>query len=104
LAELCHRLAGENFNIQPNLKLSLVRPDFAYLWPGISIDHQRNIKAARAGEKRFVLLTPRFSAVRRCAGCSEPLQRFSAVIPRAKPLKRFQLWAVLTTSLKRGVN
>jgi hypothetical protein len=44
------------------LKLALVRPDFAHLWPGITIDHPRNIKAARAREKRFVSLT-RFSAI-----------------------------------------
>jgi hypothetical protein len=54
LAEFRHRLAGENLNIQPNLKLALVRPDFAHLWPGITIDHPRNIKAARVREKRFV--------------------------------------------------
>jgi hypothetical protein len=28
------------------LKLALVRPDFAHLWPGITIDHSGNIKAA----------------------------------------------------------
>jgi hypothetical protein len=54
LAKRCHRLAGENFNIQPNLKLALIRPDFAHLWPGITVNHRRNIKAARAWEKRFV--------------------------------------------------
>src|SRR6266513_2297751 len=54
LAKLCHRLAGENLNIQPNLKFALVRPDFAHLWPGITIDHSRNIKAACLREKRFV--------------------------------------------------
>jgi len=32
----------------------LVRPDFAHLWPGITIDHSGNIKAAWLREKRFV--------------------------------------------------
>jgi len=36
------------------MKLALVRPDFAHLWPGITIDHSRNIKAACLREKRFV--------------------------------------------------
>jgi hypothetical protein len=54
LAEFRHRLAGENLDIQPNLKLALVRPDFAHLWPGITINHSGNIKAAWLREKRFV--------------------------------------------------
>jgi hypothetical protein len=44
LAELRHRLTGKNLDIQPNLKFALVRPDFAHLWPGITIDHQTNIE------------------------------------------------------------
>src|SRR6266446_6512014 len=44
LAKLCHRLTGEHFNFQPDFKLSLVRPDFAHLWPGITVDHARKIK------------------------------------------------------------
>jgi hypothetical protein len=58
LAKVCHRLAGENLNIQPNLKLALVRPDFAHFRPGITVDHPRNIKAARFREKRFVFPRP----------------------------------------------
>src|SRR6266478_6239255 len=54
LAQLCHRLASEDFNLQPNLKLPLVRPDLAHLWPGITIDHFRKIKARGEREKRFV--------------------------------------------------
>src|SRR4030095_8602976 len=53
LAKLCHRLAGEHFNFQPDLKLSLVRPDSAHLRPGITVDHAGKIKAGGASEKRF---------------------------------------------------
>src|SRR5712671_5367919 len=53
LAKLCHRLAGEHFNFQPDFKLSLVRPDFAHLRPGITVDHAGNIKATAVSEKRF---------------------------------------------------
>src|SRR5215467_2441214 len=44
LAKLCHGLAGEHFNFQPDLKLSFVRPDFGHLWPGITVDHAGKIK------------------------------------------------------------
>src|SRR5947207_2397123 len=63
LAELCHRLAGEDFNLQPNLKLSLVRPDLAHLRSGITIDHSRNIKAACLREKRFISNVPSIGAL-----------------------------------------
>src|SRR5512133_1825928 len=53
LAKLCHCLAGEHFNFQPDLKLALVRPDFAHLGPGIAVDHGGNIKATAVSEKRF---------------------------------------------------
>src|SRR5262245_8533145 len=53
LAQLCHRLAGEHLNFQPDLKLSLVRPDFAHLRPRITVDHTGIIKARRIGGKRF---------------------------------------------------
>src|SRR6266699_699835 len=53
LAKLRHRLAGEHFNLQPDLKLALVRPDFAHLRPGITVDHAGNIKATAVSEKRF---------------------------------------------------
>src|SRR5207244_1330611 len=55
LAKLRHRLAGEHLDLQPNLKLTFVRPDFAHLWPGIAIDHSGKIKAGGLGEKRFSL-------------------------------------------------
>src|SRR5438552_17037354 len=54
LAQLRHRLAGEDFNLQPNLKLPLVRPDLVHFWPGITIDHSPKIKASGEREKRFV--------------------------------------------------
>src|SRR3954454_18208390 len=53
LAKLCHCLAGQHFDLQPNFKLALVRPDFAHLWPGITVDHAGNIKATGVTEKRF---------------------------------------------------
>src|SRR5438876_12358646 len=54
LAKLRHRLAGEHFNLQPNLELALVRPDFAHLWPRITVDHCIKIKAVDLREKCFV--------------------------------------------------
>jgi hypothetical protein len=53
LAKLRHRLTGEQLNLQPNLELALVRPDFAHLWPGIAVDHSGKIKPAGLTEKRF---------------------------------------------------
>ncbi|HXI74596.1 MAG TPA: hypothetical protein VNG94_03360, partial [Pyrinomonadaceae bacterium] len=50
-------LAGKHLNLQPNLKLTFVRPDFAHLWPGITIDHSGKIKADGSGEKRFSTTT-----------------------------------------------
>src|SRR6266487_2037594 len=54
LAKIRHRLAGEHLNIQPDLKLALIRPDFAHLWPGITINHCVKIKATDVREKCFV--------------------------------------------------
>jgi hypothetical protein len=53
LAKLSHRLAGEHFNLEPNLKLTLIRPNSLHLWPGITIDHQRKVKAGGLSGKRF---------------------------------------------------
>ncbi len=39
LAELGHRLAGEQFNLEPDLEFALVCPDVAHLRPRITIDH-----------------------------------------------------------------
>jgi hypothetical protein len=44
LAELGHRLAGEQFDFQPDLEFAFVRPDLAHLRPGITINHCRKIK------------------------------------------------------------
>jgi len=41
--------------LQPNFKLALIRPDFAHLRPGITVDHAGNIKATAVSEKRFRL-------------------------------------------------
>jgi hypothetical protein len=57
LAKIRHRLAGKHFNFQPNLKLALVRPDFAHLWQGITINHLSKIKAGGLAEKRFSATT-----------------------------------------------
>jgi hypothetical protein len=54
LAKLSHRLAGEQFSLEPNLKFAFVRPDLAHFWPGITIDHSRKIKASGEREKRFI--------------------------------------------------
>ena len=43
LAQLGHRLAGEHFDLQPNLELAFVRPDFGHLWPGITVNHPGKI-------------------------------------------------------------
>src|SRR4029077_17447484 len=59
LAKLCHCLAGEHFNFKPDLKLALVRPDFAHLRPGIAVDHGGNIKATALSEKRFCTAWPK---------------------------------------------
>ncbi len=52
--QLGHRLTRQRFDLQPDFELALVRPKFAHLRPGISIDHRRKIKAARENGKRFV--------------------------------------------------
>ena len=54
LAKIRHRLAGQHLNLQPDLKLALVRPDFAHLRPGITIDHSRKINGLTRRKKRFV--------------------------------------------------
>src|SRR5438046_10051762 len=54
LAKVRHRLTSEYFNLQPDLELALVRPDFAHLWPGITVDHCGKIKATDLCEKCFV--------------------------------------------------
>src|SRR4030095_7284903 len=61
LAKLCHRFASEHFNFQPDFKLALVRPDFAHLRPGITVDHSGNIKATAMSGKRFRPGWPEFS-------------------------------------------
>src|SRR5881227_132983 len=78
LAKLCHCLAGEHFNFQPDLKLSLVRPDFAHLRPGITVDHAGNIKATAVSEKRFRPDWPRIQLSR---------SRFTAFASKESPLR-----------------
>src|SRR5207248_11675072 len=100
LAKLRHRLTGENLNLQPNLKLTFVRPDFAHLRPGMTIDHCGNIKAACLREKPFVRLTPCFK--RSVRWRRNILNRFSGfrVIQRVKPLKRSWVGAYFDTLAK----
>src|SRR6267143_2152458 len=57
LAKIRHRLAGEHLNIQPDLELALIRPDFAHLRSGITVDHFGNIKATRMRGKPFCFST-----------------------------------------------
>jgi hypothetical protein len=64
LAKLCHYLAGEHFDLQPNLKLAFVRPDLAHLWPGITVNHCIKIKGASLSEKCFVFVNTTSSAGR----------------------------------------
>src|SRR6266704_6187506 len=59
LTKLGHRLAGEYFNLEPNLKFPLIRPNLAHLRPGITIDHPAKIKALAQRGKRFVQKTNR---------------------------------------------
>src|SRR5436309_13472784 len=54
LAKLSHRLAGQHFDLQPNLKLAFVRPDLAHRWPGITVNHSGNMQASGLSEKAFV--------------------------------------------------
>jgi hypothetical protein len=63
LAKLSHRLAGEHFNLEPNLKLTLIRPNSLHLWPGITIDHYRKVKAGGLSEKRFSATTKRLRKI-----------------------------------------
>src|SRR5438093_2073171 len=55
LAQVCHRLAGEHLNLQPDLEFACVRPDSAHVWPGVTVDHCITIKATDLREKCFVL-------------------------------------------------
>src|SRR6266496_2730410 len=54
LAKVRHCLTSEYFNLQPDLELTLVGPDVAHLWPGITVDHCGKIKATDLCEKCFV--------------------------------------------------
>ena len=54
LAALGHRFAGENFNLEPDLKFARVRPELAHLRPRITIDHRENIKAPFRRGKCFM--------------------------------------------------
>src|SRR4051812_23211975 len=53
LAQLRHRLARQSLNLQPDLEFTLLRPQLAHLWPGITVDHPAKIKAG--GETESVL-------------------------------------------------
>src|SRR5437016_2091963 len=53
LAKLGHRLAGERFNLEPDLELALVRPDLAHLRSGIAINH-RERRYERSGNAKTV--------------------------------------------------
>src|ERR1700732_3982495 len=43
LAELGHRFASKHFDLQPDLRFALNRPDLAHLRTGITIDHPAKI-------------------------------------------------------------
>src|SRR5438552_19124310 len=50
LTELGHRLAGKQFDFQPDLEFVLVRPNVAHLRPGITIDHAPRSKRSANAE------------------------------------------------------
>src|SRR2546423_14725883 len=70
LPELRHRLTGEHLDFEPDLELTVIRPDLAHLRPGITIDHRRNIKGTDLREKCF-LLTRRLYCALFSAHCSQ---------------------------------
>ena len=70
LAKLGHRLAGEHFNLQPDLEFALVRPDLAHFWPGITVNHYIKIKAASVGEKCFVFANRSRILAKSAAACA----------------------------------
>ena len=65
LAQLGHRLAGQRFDLQPNLELALVRPKLTHLRPGITIDHPTKIKARRETESVLYAKKRRFGGIDR---------------------------------------
>src|SRR4051812_27563503 len=69
LAQLRHRLARQSLNLQPDLEFSLLRPQLAHLWPGITVDHRAKIKAG--GETESVLYA------KSAASAPRPKRRFS---------------------------
>ncbi|HEY8669667.1 MAG TPA: hypothetical protein VIL63_02410, partial [Terriglobales bacterium] len=51
LAQLCHRLAGEDFDLEPNPKFSLLGPKLAHLRAGITIDHRARLRSRTHPER-----------------------------------------------------
>ena len=49
-----HRLAGDGFDFEPDLKFAFVRPDGAHLRSGITVNHPGNIKALPKAGKRLL--------------------------------------------------
>src|SRR5438876_8120256 len=72
LTQLRHRLAGEHFDLQPNLELAFVRPDFAHLWPRITVNHSGKINWPACSKSVLFLLT-------RCCGKSAETADATAV-------------------------
>src|SRR6188474_2108705 len=71
LTRLCHCLASEGLDLEPDLELAVFRPELAHLRPGIAVNHPPKIRAGRGSES--VLYTTkrrRHSAGRRLAKIS----------------------------------
>src|SRR5215471_3193685 len=85
LAKLCHRVTGEHFNFQPDFKLSLVRPDFAHLWPGITVDHVRKIKRLDGWKSVFV---PGRADLRVPGNDCKPVEKPGTEVSKSEPISR----------------
>src|ERR1700719_2135039 len=66
LAELGHCLASKQFDLQPDLVFTLIRPDLAHLRTGITIDHPAKIDCP--AERESVLWRKKNRSGRQSAG------------------------------------
>src|SRR6188474_550 len=53
LPDFGHRVAGESFDLEPNLEFSLLGPELAHRRAGISLNHHMNIESRATAAKRF---------------------------------------------------
>src|SRR5215212_5104774 len=81
LPKLGHCFTGKSFDLEPDFKLPLVRPDVSHRRAGVTVDHAANIESLPHTEKQFCGSNLRRPPVPGSAGASLARDGALAIAP-----------------------